>query len=154
MFRYRFFSVSVSCFIFSCGNNIPQKMKSLDKVEQNALKENKVEQNASKENKSQSWETIQSLVNLPDNLFKDVQKDKDSLRKMLPKTEAEFKSKNFARKRHGIYRKSLKLYQAVVKNLQEEVKDFDNKKNKMQRVFSDQKSEIERLKKELDAQKK
>lgn len=118
MSRYSFLSALVSCFVFSCGN-VPIKTSSIP--------ENLSAEIGEKQPPKKTWQWIKQLSELPDDCFNNAKEDKDKLIKMLPQTEEEFKDKNFASKRHEIYRKALKLYGAIAYNLQEKNKQLQAK---------------------------
>ena len=167
MSRYSFLSALVSCFVFSC-DNVPIKTSSIP--------ENLSAEIGEKQPPKKTWQWIKQLSELPDDCFNNAKEDKDKLIKMLPQTEEEFKDKNFASKRHEIYRRALKLYGAVACNLLEENKQLqakcdqnsnENKKRKEQvkNLFEQQKNKyqlelnqkdvtIENLQKEIQTLKK
>ena len=141
MSRYSFLSALVSCFVFSCGN-VPIKTSSIP--------ENLSTEMGEKLPPKKTWQSIKQLAELPDDCFNNAKEDKDKLIKMLPQTEEEFKDKNFASKRHEIYRKALKLYGAIAYNLQEknkqlqakcdqQCKDNEEKKKQVKSLFEQQK---------------
>ena len=115
MSRYSFLSALVSCFVFSCGN-VPIKTSSIP--------ENISAEMGEKQPPKNIWQSIKQLAELPDDCFNNAKEAKDNLIKMLPQTEAEFKNKNFASKRHDMYRRALKLYGAFTYNLQEKNKQL------------------------------
>ena len=123
MSRYSFLSALVSCFVFSCGN-VPIKTSSIP--------ENLSAEIGEKQPPKNTWQWIKQLSELPDDCFNNAKEDKDKLIKMLPQTEEEFKDKNFASKRHEIYRKALKLYGAIAYNLQEKNKQLQAKCDQLQ----------------------
>ena len=123
MSRYSFLSAVVSCFVFSSGN-VPIKTSSIP--------ENLSAEIGEKQPPKKTWQWIKQLSELPDDCFNNAKEDKDKLIKMLPQTEEEFKDKNFASKRHEIYRKALKLYGAIAYNLQEKNKQLQAKCDQLQ----------------------
>ena len=115
MSRYSFLSALVSCFVFSCGE-VP--------IKTSGIPENLSSEMSEKQPPKNTWQWIKQLSEFPDDCFNNAKEDKDKLIKMLPQTEEEFKDKNFASKRHEIYRKALKLYGAIAYNLQEKNKQL------------------------------
>ena len=140
MSRYSFLSALVSCFVFSCGN-VPIKTSSIP--------ENLSSEMSEKQPPKNIWQSIKQLAELPDDCFNNAKEDKDKLIKMLPQTEEEFKDKNFASKRHEIYRKALKLYGAIAYNLQEKNKQLQAKCDQLQAQCDKQCKDNEEKKKQV-----